>query len=56
MDKYLLLLLKEVNTIIIPDLGALTITNHSTGEIMFMPFLKYDLFLCLDQTFLNQPK
>jgi hypothetical protein len=42
MDKYLLLLLKEVNTIIIPDLGALTITNHSTGEIMFMPFLKYD--------------
>jgi cell division septation protein DedD/nucleoid DNA-binding protein len=42
MDKYLLLLLKEVNTIIIPDLGALTITNHSTGEIMFMPYLKYD--------------
>jgi hypothetical protein len=42
MDKYLLLLLKEVNTIIIPDLGALTIINHSTGEIMFMPYLKYD--------------
>ena len=42
MDKYLLLLLKEVSTIIIPDLGALTITNQVTGEIMFMPYLKYD--------------
>ncbi|MFM7681746.1 MAG: SPOR domain-containing protein [Bacteroidota bacterium] len=42
MDKYLLLLLKEVNTIIIPGLGALTITNAKTGEIMFMSYLKYD--------------
>ncbi|MBI1838130.1 MAG: hypothetical protein HYR91_12780, partial [Flavobacteriia bacterium] len=42
MDKYLLLLLKEVNTIIIPGLGALTITNEKTGEIMFMPYLNYD--------------
>ena len=42
MDKYLIEILKEVNTIIIPDLGALTIVNHATNEIMFMPYLKYD--------------
>jgi len=42
MDKYLLEILKEVNTIIIPGLGALTITNVKTGEIMFMPYLKHD--------------
>jgi len=42
MDKYLLDILKEMNTIIIPGLGALTITNNTTGEIMFMPYLKYD--------------
>lgn len=42
MDKYLIAILKEVNTIIIPDLGALTIVNHATGEIMFMPYLKFD--------------
>lgn len=42
MDKYLLEILKLVNTIIIPGLGALTITNKETGEIMFMPYLKHD--------------
>ena len=42
MDKYLLEILKDVNTIIIPGLGALTITNHDTGEIMFMPYLQHD--------------
>lgn len=42
MEKYLQLLLKEVNTVIIPGLGTLTITNQSTGETMFMPYLKYD--------------
>lgn len=42
MDKYLLELLQEVNTIIIPGFGALTITNADTGEIMFMPYLKHD--------------
>jgi cell division protein FtsN len=42
MDKYLLEILKDVNTIIIPGLGALTITNSDTGEIMFMGFLKHD--------------
>jgi hypothetical protein len=42
MDKYLLQILHEINTIIIPDLGALTITNAATGEIMFMSYLKYD--------------
>ena len=42
MDKYLLEILKDVNTIIIPGLGALTITNIDTGEIMFMGFLKHD--------------
>lgn len=42
MNKYLLAILKEINTIIIPGLGALTITNADTGEIMFMPYLKHD--------------
>jgi SPOR domain/CCDC81-like prokaryotic HU domain 2 len=42
MNNYLLHLLKEVKTIIIPGLGALTVTNEATGEIMFMPYLKYD--------------
>ena len=42
MDKYLLEILKNVNTIIIPGLGALTITNLETGEIMFMSYLKHD--------------
>lgn len=42
MDKYLLEILKEVNTIIIPGLGALTITDAETGDIMFMPYLKHD--------------
>ena len=42
MDKYLLEILKLVNTIIIPGLGALTITNPETGEILFMSYLKHD--------------
>lgn len=42
MDQYLLQILKETKTIIIPHLGALTITNATTGELMFMPFLKHD--------------
>lgn len=42
MDKYLIEILKEINTIIIPDLGALTIVNAATHEVMFMPYLKYD--------------
>lgn len=42
MNQYLLQILKETNTIIIPDLGALTITNEKTGEIMFMSYLKFD--------------
>lgn len=42
MDKYLLQILLETNTIIIPNLGALTITDAKSGEMMFMPYLKYD--------------
>lgn len=42
MNQYILSILKEVNTIIIPGIGALTITNAATGEIMFMPYLKFD--------------
>ncbi len=42
MDKYLLQILLETKTIIIPGLGALTITDEETGEIMFMSYLKYD--------------
>jgi nucleoid DNA-binding protein len=42
MNKYLLEILKESNTIIIPGLGALTITDKEKGEIMFMSYLKHD--------------
>lgn len=42
MDKYLQQILHEINTIIIPGLGALTVTKKETGEVMFMPFLKHD--------------
>jgi len=42
MDKYLVEILKETNTIIIPGIGALTMTDRSTGEVMFMSFLKHD--------------
>ncbi|WP_343633715.1 SPOR domain-containing protein [Fluviicola sp.] len=42
MNNYLLQLLREVKTLIIPGLGALTVTNEATGEILFMPYLKFD--------------
>lgn len=42
MNNYLLQLLKEIKTIIIPGLGALTLTNEVSGEVLFMPYLKYD--------------
>lgn len=42
MDKYLISILKEVNTIIIPGIGALTIVNQATGEVMFMSYMKFD--------------
>ncbi|TNE52706.1 MAG: hypothetical protein EP338_14530 [Bacteroidetes bacterium] len=42
MDKYLQQILLEVNTIILPGLGALTVTSQKSGEIMFMDFLKHD--------------
>ena len=42
MQNYLQQILTESNTIIIPGLGALTITSTKTGDIYFMPFLKHD--------------
>lgn len=42
MDKYLQEMLLEMNMIIIPGLGALSMVNRATGEIMFMPYLKHD--------------
>lgn len=42
MTQYLQQLLKETKTVIIPGFGALTVTNETTGEIMFMPYLKFD--------------
>lgn len=42
MDKYILDILKEVNMIIIPGLGALSITDATSGEILFMPYLSHD--------------
>lgn len=42
MDKYLQLLLQQENTVIIPDLGALMITNETTQELMFNEYLKFN--------------
>lgn len=42
MNKYLLEILQETNTIIIPGLGAITVTNKDKGEMMFMSYLKHD--------------
>lgn len=42
MDQYLQQILREVNTIILPGLGALTVTDKTSGEMMFMGFLKHD--------------
>ena len=42
MHNFLQDILKEENTIIIPGLGALTVTSSKTGDIYFMPFLKHD--------------
>jgi len=42
MDKYIKQILLEENTIILPKLGALTVTSASTGEMMFLSYLNYD--------------
>ena len=42
MDKYLQEMLLDMNMIIIPGLGALSMVNRATGEIMFMPYLKHN--------------
>lgn len=42
MNKYFIQLFQQESTVIIPDLGALTMTDESTGEIMFLPYLKFD--------------
>ena len=42
MKNYLSDILKETNTIIIPGIGALTMTDRTSGEVMFMSFLKHD--------------
>jgi len=42
MHNYLLELFKEENTVIIPKLGALTIVDKNTGELMFMSYLRHN--------------
>ena len=42
MLHHILSVLKESNTIILPGLGTLTITNQKTGELFFIPYLKFD--------------
>ncbi len=42
MDKYLIDILLELSTIVIPDFGALSILNKETGEISFVPFFKHN--------------
>ena len=42
MDKYIKQILTEDNTVILPKLGALTVTSIKTGEMMFLSYLNYD--------------
>lgn len=42
MNKYLIDIFKEENTVILPGLGALTVVNRATNELMFMSFLKHN--------------
>ena len=42
MNKYFIQLFREESTVILPGFGALTMTSEKTGDIMFMPYLKYD--------------
>lgn len=42
MDKYIKQLLLEFSKIILPDFGAITISDEETGELMFQEFLQYD--------------
>ncbi len=42
MIQHIAQLFEETKTIILPGLGALTITNPDTGELMFMPYLKHN--------------
>lgn len=53
MENYLLELFKEENTVIIPDLGALTLVDRSKNELMFMSFMKHNdgtLAKCIAET------
>lgn len=42
MIQHISTLFQDTKTIIIPGLGALTITNPVTQELMFMPYLKHN--------------
>lgn len=42
MNEYLIQILKIENTVIIPGLGALMVTNSKTGAVMFNPHLKFN--------------
>jgi len=42
MHNYLIELFKEENTVILPKLGALTIVDANTGELMYMSYLRHN--------------
>ena len=42
MDHYIKAALEDSKTVIIPGFGALTKINETTGELMFMDYLKHD--------------
>lgn len=42
MDKYIKQLILEFSKIILPDFGAITISDEESGELMFQEFLQYD--------------
>lgn len=42
MVRYLSEILAESNTVIIPNFGALTVTDKESGSVWFMPYLSHD--------------
>lgn len=42
MNEYLIELFEEENTVILPGLGALTVVNRATNELMFMSYLRHN--------------
>jgi flagellar basal body-associated protein FliL len=42
MDKFVILLLENENTAILPNFGAIVVANETTGDLMFNEYLKFN--------------